>query len=217
MKTLITKKVISFSIWGSDSSYWEGAFKNIDLAHKLYPGWIVRFYHDSTMPMADRQRFLRRLGVELIPKQYYRDPWFGLYWRFCPMYDDQTIERFVVRDTDARISPREVDAVNEWIESGKPFHIMRDNTAHNIPILGGMWGAIPGCIPKFADNIRRWMHNVKGDPKNTRGQFHGTDQDFLGQYAWPHIKNNHIAHGIKYLGNERPFRVENPDGYKVGT
>lgn len=209
------KKIISFSIWGTDKNYINGAFKNIALAKQFYPGWIPRFYYNGLSA-----EFVRRgmeQGAEFIEKPFYKDHWFGLYWRFCPMYDDMNIERFIVRDTDARLSAREADAVAEWIESKKPFHIMRDNKAHNIPILGGMWGAIPGCIPNFADNIRRWMQTVHGDPSNPRGRYHGTDQFFLEKFVWPHIKNNHIAHGITLFGGERPFRVENPDGYKVGT
>lgn len=210
------KKIISYSIWGDKPMYLEGALYNIELAKKFYPGWKVRFYYQSDMP----NHFVTQLkltGAECIPKQFYRDTWFGLYWRFCPMYDDPQVERFIVRDTDAKLSAREADAVQQWIESRKPFHIMRDNKEHNIEILGGMWGAIPGCIPDFDHNIRRWMQTVQGDPRNPRGRFHGTDQDFLKFHAWPIIKDNHIAHGIKYYKNELPFRIENPDGYKVGT
>ena len=210
------KRIISFSIWGDSPKYIDGALKNIELAKIFYPGWIVRFYYQDDM---DRNLigFIKTHGVEMRPKPFYRDNWFGLYWRFCPMYDDRNIERFIVRDTDAKLNAREADAVQQWIESKKPFHIMRDNKEHNIEILGGMWGAIPGCIPDFDHNIRRWMQTVQGDRKNPRGQFHGTDQDFLKFHAWPHIKDNHIAHGIPYYKNELPFRVENPDGYKVGT
>jgi hypothetical protein len=210
------KKIISYSIWGDSPMYLDGALNNIRLADKFYPGWTVRFYYQDNMPSKLLLQ-LKNAGAELKPKPFYRDAWFGLYWRFCPMYDDRDIERFIVRDTDAKISAREADAVQQWIESKKPFHIMRDNREHNIEILGGMWGAVPGCVPDFAVNIRRWMQTVHGDTKNPRGRFHGTDQDFLKVFVWPYIKDNHIAHGIKYYKNEIPFRVENPDGYKVGT
>lgn len=32
-------------------------------------------------------------------------------------------------------------AVDEWLESGKMFHVMRDHPGHNMHILCGMWGA----------------------------------------------------------------------------
>lgn len=133
------------------------------------------------------------------------------------MYDDPEIERFIVRDTDARLSGREADAVEEWIESGIPFHVMRDNAAHNVPILGGMWGSIPGLIPDFANKIRGWMQTIQGNKDNPRGRYHDTDQQFLWNVVWPVVRNNCLAHGINLFGWEKPFRVINADEYKVGT
>ena len=209
------KKIISFSVWGDKENYLNGAFRNIMLARSFYPGWIPRFYHCGLS--SEYVKKLQDMGAETIEKQFYKDAWFGLYWRFCPMYDDPEIERFIVRDTDARLSGREADAVEQWEESGKSFHIMRDNAAHNVPILGGMWGSIPGIIPDFADKIRGWMHTIQGCVDNPRGRYHDTDQQFLWNVVWPVVKNNHIAHGIHLFGGELPFRVINSDGYKVGT
>ena len=38
------KKIISFSLWGNNKGYYDGAVKNILLAQKIYPDWICRFY-----------------------------------------------------------------------------------------------------------------------------------------------------------------------------
>jgi hypothetical protein len=40
-----------------------------------------------------------------------------------------------------RFSEREVAAVQQWMMSDLPFHIMRDHPQHGTSILGGMWGA----------------------------------------------------------------------------
>jgi hypothetical protein len=139
-----------------------------------------------------------------------------LYWRFEPMYDDPTIERFIVRDSDSRINGREADAVQEWIDSDLPFHIMRDNPAHNIEIMGGMWGAVPGIIPEFRQMMAQWVEELKPNPDNPKGLFHGTDQMFLCQHIWPYIRGCHLAHDehFQYTGRERPFRVKlKRDGY----
>ena len=210
--------VVSYSVWGElDSLYVRGAIKNALLVHKFYPGWIPRFYVPNGIDMKIRDA-LRDAGGQcvVVCDSDKVDPWFGLYWRFGPMFDDPDVERFIVRDTDSRISPREVDAVAEWVESGIPFHIMRDNPCHNVPILGGMWGAVPGCVPGFKENMAKWVQSVSGNNSNPRGRLHGTDQDFLKMHVWPYIKHSHIAHGIPFEGNVRPFRVENPDGYRVG-
>ena len=50
------------------------------------------------------------------------------------------VSLFLSRDLDAPLTVREVEAVNEWLESDLAIHIMRDNPDHNVPILGGLWG-----------------------------------------------------------------------------
>lgn len=44
------------------------------------------------------------------------------------------------RDLDSKVSKRELAAVNDWLSSGKPYHVMRDNKYHGTSILGGMFG-----------------------------------------------------------------------------
>ena len=165
---------------------------------------------------------MEKAGIEVMSKPFYRDPWIGLFWRFCPMFDDDGLERFIVRDTDARLSEREADAVQEWIESDYGFHLMRDHPAHNIQICGGMWGARAGLIRNFREMMEAWMKTVSGNTSNPRTRFHGVDQDFLCQKIWPLIKNDHLAHiaahdSLKFTGKERGFRITNPCGYRVGT
>jgi hypothetical protein len=42
----------------------------------------------------------------------------SMMWRFTAC-DDDDVEMFISRDTDSRLSIREKEAVDEWIESGK--------------------------------------------------------------------------------------------------
>merc|ERR1719391_1390928 len=65
---------------------------------------------------------------------------FPMLWRFFPTLDPQ-VDLFVSRDLDSRFSERELAAVQEWIESGKAIHAMRDHPLHPFPLLGGAWGA----------------------------------------------------------------------------
>ena len=45
------------------------------------------------------------------------------------------------RDLDSRPTRREVAAVEEWLDSSKAVHIMRDHPSHKAAIMAGMWGA----------------------------------------------------------------------------
>lgn len=212
------KKIISFSLWGSKPFYTHGAIENVKLQEKIYPGWVCRFYHDNTVP-EDSLNELRALGAELIPMPK-SDGNYGMFWRFMPL-DDETIERFIVRDTDCRLNVREADAVKEWEESGKPFHIMRDNQWHNVvPICGGMWGATSGFRPGYEKLLKNWLamnqHRVFTHP---RGKYFFIDQSFLSEAIWPRVVNKHMCHESvtsNWGGDKRRFRVINPDNTFVG-
>lgn len=47
-----------------------------------------------------------------------------MMWRFLPV-GDSFVDVFMSRDTDSFFTDREVDAVNAWLNSNKPVHIMR--------------------------------------------------------------------------------------------
>jgi len=219
------KKIISFSVWGTKSLYLEGAIANAQLQPEFYPDWTCRFYYDDTVPTATIDE-LHKYPVELV-KMGKTEDCLGLYWRFRPMFDDATVERFIVRDTDSKPTIRETTAVQEWIDSGKSFHIMRDNESHGVPILGGTWGAIPQCVPNFENKIIAWLSQLQPSYNNPRGLFHGTDQIFLGYYVWPlinHGKLSHLTHirenceKIRFTQEDKYFTVplEQVNGHYVG-
>ena len=208
-----SKRVVSFALWGANPLYALGAIRNAEMSPEFRPGWICRFYIDTTVTRETIDKLLDFPHVEIV-KMHPAPDVLGMFWRFFPMFDDPTVERFVVRDTDCRPSKRETTAENEWIESGEPFHIMRDNVVHNTTILGGMWGAVAGCIPNMEDLIRNWLSNAKPRPQLAGAAgglryFHGCDQEFLNEVVWPLIIDKHIAHDehYHYTGKERPFTV----------
>jgi tetratricopeptide (TPR) repeat protein len=136
------ENVISFSLYGSVSYYSYGAMINLVLSRTVYPGWRCRFYVDATVPRPCIA-FLRDNGAELrnMEDEY---PGVGLFQRFLVM-NDSTVGRFLVRDSDARISEAEAGLVRQWIESGQPFHVARDHVMHNELVMGGMWAGRTDC------------------------------------------------------------------------
>jgi hypothetical protein len=109
--------------------------------------------------------------------------WTGMFWRFYPASEDD-VEVFISRDCDSRLSEREAVAVAEWIDSPILIHVMRDHPYHNVPILGGMWGAKRYAIPDMKELIAEWN-------KEDRWQ---TDQDFLRDVVWPPNFHRVMAH-----------------------
>lgn len=168
--------VISFSLWGTDQSYLSHAAKNATLAKAIYPEWCLRCYCE---PHWCKQ--IEALGYETITRRTTLGAWEGLFWRFEAALDP-LVDRFISRDLDSRLNPRERAAVDEWKASGKFLHVMRDAPNHDVPILGGMWGS--GYWPILRGLMRSWN---SFDHK-------GCDQEFLAQLVWPRLLDNALIH-----------------------
>lgn len=208
------KRIISFGLWGDTPIYLVGAQENVRLCSEVYSGWTCRFYVDDSVS----EKVLSSLethGAEVVQKGP-SDGAIGLFWRFEPLLD-RTIERFIVRDCDSRLNAREARAVQEWIDSGKAFHSMRDHPFHGIPVMGGMWGSIPYIIPNI-DKILDDFKNKAGELFIRRSKYFHTDQIFLCDVLWPLIKDKALVHDDRcMLGeNDRPFTVKLPEGQFVG-
>lgn len=176
------KKIISFSLWGDDPKYTLGAIENAKLAKEIYPDWICRYYIGRSVPNEIWDKLDSFENTELIDMEDIGD-WTGMFWRFYPA-SEEDVDIFIVRDTDSRLSMREKHAVDEWIESDKGLHIMRDHPYHTSLIMGGMWGMKKGTFPKMKELIEIY----KG------GNFWQVDQNFLNQFVYPICKNNSFVH-----------------------
>ena len=170
------QKVAAFSFYGDPSSghhksrkYFEGIEKNLHLLRSLYGAdWVMRLYYDLAQSdelmdrlceLACSNSHLDLCHVRHLPGNPVRDASdiFAMNWRFLPPLDPQ-VSLFLCRDLDSRISAREVAAVTEWVQSGKPIHSMRDHPAHNTPLLGASWGA---RLDQPHGNIRhKWTRQV---------------------------------------------------------
>lgn len=191
------KNVVAFSLWGSHPMYWIGALKNIELVKKYYPNFISRFYIDKNSDLSLIES-IKGDNVEVILVDS-KDSFHGMFWRFWAA-EDPEVDIFLSRDCDSRISEREVVAVNEWLNSDKDFHIMRDHPYHTVPILGGMWGCRNGLMRQIGLSklIEDW----------NQYQRKGVDQDFLASKVYPVVKINSLEHsefGLNYGGVVRPF------------
>lgn len=200
------KRVVSFGLWGDSTLYLDGAVRNAREYPRAFPGWTCRFYIGDGHQLAhngyperiikmneDVVKSLQDAGAEVIRMGISTDV-LGMYWRFHAMWDDPTVEVMLSRDTDSLPSRREFDAVNYWLETGKAFHIVRDAEAHNVPVLGGTWGARPEGVPEFKQQMALWFTALRPHYEHPRSIFHGTDQEFLAKHIYPLVKHDHIAH-----------------------
>ena len=198
------KKIISFSLWGSNEKYTIGAIKNAELSSKIYPGWVSRFYCGKSVPEEIIKKLKNFDNVEIIEMSEEGD-WTGMFWRFYACEDSDIM---LSRDTDSRLSNREKLAVDEWLESEKDFHIMRDHPHHSAFILGGMWGCRNGILKDIKTIINEY----------SKGNFWQVDQNFLREKIYTVVKNNSFVHDSFFNVeiNKKPFPTERVDKEFVG-
>lgn len=174
------KKIISFSLWGDNPKYTIGAIKNAQLALKIYPDWVCRFYCAYSVPLEIIDGLKRFKNVEVVEMDD-KGNWEGMFWRFFACEDSDIM---LSRDTDSRLSMREKLAVDEWLKSDKSFHIMRDHPHHKIEILGGMWGCKNGILKDIRNLIKEYK----------KGDYWQIDQEFLKDVVYNRIKNDVFVH-----------------------
>jgi hypothetical protein len=195
-------KIISFSLWGNNPKYTFGSIKNAELAKDIYSDWMCRFYIDSEVPIETIQELESFSNTQIIKKNVKGD-WRSMFWRFEASYDiDVNVSIF--RDTDSRLSLREKYAVDEWLQSNKTFHIMRDHPYHKFPILGGMWG--------YKNNNKYPMQILLESFNKTNN--YGTDYKFFTEELYPLIGDDKLVHDEFF--DKQPFPTARQNTEFVG-
>ena len=201
--------IIAYSLWGGDARYLAGAVRNALLIPEIYPGWLPRFYVGRGVPPGAIDQ-LRKLGAEVVPREGPDRLGEGLFWRF-EVVGDPAVERFLIRDADSIVNTQERAAVDDWLASGRWFHIMRDWWSHTDLMLAGLWGGCGGVLPPLAELRAAFV--------NDRATTFNIDQDFLRLMIWPIARSSCLIHDSYFdcLGS-RPFPPAGrlPPGMHVG-
>lgn len=183
-------KVISFSLWGDNPKYTIGAIKNSELAKIIYPEWTVVMHIANDVPLEVVDTLLNN-SVHLI--RYQEGSWNSMFWRFLNADSNDIV---ISRDCDSRLNYRERAAVDEWLNSNKDFHIMRDHRCHAVPILGGMWGCRNGILKGISSMISNYNKGVYDNKWQV-------DQNFLRDIVYPIVKDKSIVHDEFF--EKKPF------------
>lgn len=199
--------IISFSLFGALPKYCETAVLNAQVAKDVYPNWMCRFYVDDSVPSHIKQRFIQA-HAQVIEISQLAKGWCNVYpdfdgdlthipptlWRFLAL-DDDSVHRAIFRDADSLIWEQEALAVEEWVASGKYFHMMRDSHSHTELILAGMWGAVAGVLTQSQSFERQITDYLASLPKHN-ARF--IDQFFLRETQWRVIKHFKYQHDSQF-------------------
>lgn len=178
---MIYNKIISFSLWGNNPKYCVGIHKNILLAYKHFPEWIIHVYYDHTVP--DETLDTIEYYDNTLLKE--RSNGFGAFWRFEAMQPGTIV---LSRDADSRLSERERLIVNDWLNHDSSLCCIRDHVNHyEFPIMAGMFGVKNGFSIEIFNHMKNYVDN----------HVYLTDQIFLRNHVWPAYENNVSIYGIK--------------------
>jgi hypothetical protein len=198
------KSVIAFSLYGNNPKYVQGAIENAKLKDTYFPGWTLRYYVLPSFP-TDIINTLKGYGAEVeYPPVELGDEKLGMFWRFL-VADDPKVERFIIRDTDSRLNARDRFAVEEWMNSEKSCHVIRDHPLHYLIMNGGLWGGKRGFLKN-----RTMIDLIRGFRKSKRcRRIWGCDNLFLEFVLWDLIKDDQIGHDSFYC-KDKPNSVGFP-------
>lgn len=199
------KWVISMGLYGTREKYTHGAIKNAEMAKVYFPGWICRYYVTSDVPETVIQQ-LKDLGAEIIPIPSGQGYISGMFWRFL-VASDETVDRYIIRDVDSRPNARDRLAVEEWINTDFPVHILRDHVNHCIPMNGGMWGGVKGILSSMQAKVEKW--EAKDEYMD--------DLRFLEDAVWPDIEHKQLSHDsycCDRYSNTHPFPTQRNKVYQ---
>ena len=137
------------------------------------------------------------------------------YGRYLPLLDP-SVDVMVSRDLDSRPTTREQAAVEEWLNTGLAFHVMRDHPRHGAVILAGMWGARLdlGHRQIFQVAMKKMLEDLR---LRDQHWYKGLDQALLRSRIWPLVEDQTCVHD-SYLcrayqsQNWRPFPTEREAG-----
>eukprot|EP00939_MAST-03C_sp_MAST-3C-sp1_P002790 g2790.t1 len=220
--------------------YTRGAIANAKLAPEIYgTSWTCRFYVADDVPkdIVNELETCPNTQVVVYKSLPGRA---GQLVRFLPA-SESNVECLLVRDTDSRLNMREKVAVDEWIRSGKKYHVMYEHMHEDNTILGGMWGVRSdgGGVGRHSSEKEEEgtgavaTTTTTGKPTSVlppvpdmdkmifaclesgkRSDAYGDDMAFLDSVLLPRMtKANTMKHGGKQDGDGLPWTDTSYRGY----
>lgn len=185
-------KIISYSLWGDSELYNYGMMENAIEAKNIYPDYKLYVYHNNTCNEKIINLLKSMDNVVLIKINDNSHKATNMLWRFIPAFFSHGIT--LSRDADSIVNIREKAAVEEFLNSDKNFHIMRDNAGgHRYKILGGMWGARNKILHCLKDQFKNLFMKQKIN------DIRGWDQNWLKNFVYPGIIGTSFIHHNKGL------------------
>lgn len=178
-------KVFSFCLYGTNPMYYNGLLENISIIREYFPDFSVYVYRGICDPSWVLE------GVQVIETGV--SGAINMFHRFLPL---TFADVGFIRDADSRITERDRWCIQEFLHSGKSYHIIRDHAFHRSRIMGGIFG---------------WKKPLDVSiPLSGQAQY-GADEAFLRDTVYPLIVKDALIHtNISAFHGEQTARIDIP-------
>ncbi len=204
-----SENLVVFSIAKYSEATMESAITNALYCRVVYPGWRCRFYLPSDFPL-DAQRKLIGTGAQIVQvagRGRLKDP---AFWSLHVL-GDKKVKYFLMRDIRCQVNVRERLAVDDWLDTRRWFHVMRDHYSHTELILPGMWCGANGALPPITEMLKGFAPDLLSSGTHLTA--------FLGDRVWPTIRGSvciHDRHHKAMRARSFPKHGDLPKGEFVG-
>lgn len=179
------KKIISFSLWGTNEFYTHGAIENILDAKEYFPDFTCRFYVDPLVPKYIKDYIKEHAEYIEISKEM--DHLGKNCLRFLPFFDDD-VDIFLSRDADSRLTEREAKIINKWINEDQTGFLSlyeAGGRGDGCLIDAGMFA----CNNNFFRNELNSIYKISQNFfKRANGRL--SDREYLNNIIFPIVKNS---------------------------
>lgn len=192
----------SFSLYGDNSKYTRGMIENAKTLNDKFPNAVVKIYVASDVPKNITTELLNIPNVRIKNVERKNGTQNSLD-RFETI-DEADCAIMIVRDADSRTHERDIACIEDFIESNKLLHIIRDHRLHNAKILAGLWGLRKSALKTpISVLMKDWFSKNNNVNK-------GIDQHFLANYIYPLLVKSALIHDRVGFFEEKtlhtPFR-----------
>jgi hypothetical protein len=192
--------VNSYAVFGEKRHHYANGFPtNLRQHFTLYPDWTLWVYTDREWDDQGYCKVLRKLAdeglirVTIVPDNgecyQQRAKCMMMLWRLLPIWEDT--EYVFCRDLDSILTPRQLQCVRSFIESGCTAHGINDNVSHDIALMGGMCGfkskEFRAIYPSLNDVVTGFSNSWDN---------HGTDQNCLMGRVWQNVSGSSLIHRL---------------------
>jgi hypothetical protein len=189
---------VDFCLFGDYKKYLNSLYKNIIRLQKERI-FTVTIHIDNSVEDTDIED-LQNFEVKIVKINFRaRTVAEGMMLRYKSILNNLS-DISIIRDADSLITSRELRYLRVWFNSKFLFHVIRDNSEHTMPIMGGLFGIKKDGYKLFSQLYRSNCMNYQGG--------YGLDQYFLSDIIYPRFVSEAIIFSscIVYL-NENVFDI----------